>query len=445
MIPAPAASGAATQLVDDFEPFEHQALAGDPLHWPGYPQRLEAARERTGDEQAVTTGRAHIGGRACIVVAFNFAFMGGSMGEAEGARIVAAADVSARERLPLVTVLRSGGARMQEGMRSLVQMARVSASLTRLAAATVPHVCIARNPTTGGVWASIGAGADVILAESGAQIAFAGSAVRGTAEADRSMFTAEAKLAHGFVDAVLPAPVLREQLALAVELLAPESRGQLIPPSLPEPLSVGRPDSGWQQVTRARSAGKPSGDDYLSAYFSRVLEIRGDRVGGVDCGIRCGFGRRGDRTIAFVAQGSEQTTAAGYRTAARLIDLADRLRIPVLTLIDSPGADGSTAGEASGVGTAIAGCFRSVAQATVPILSVAIGQGGSGGSLGLAAIDNLWMTTDGYFSVIEPESAAAILRRPPEDVPVVAEQLRLGPEELQGLGIVRGIVGHNGR
>lgn len=445
MIRAPAASGAATQLVDDFEPFEHQALAGNPLDWPGYPQRLDAARERTGDEQAVTTGRAHIGGLPCIVVTFNFAFMGGSMGEAEGARIVAAADVSARERLPLVTVLRSGGARMQEGMRSLVQMAHVSAGLARLAAATVPHICVACNPTTGGVWASIGAGADLILAESHAQIAFAGSALRRGAEEDDWMFTAEAKLEHGLVDAVLPPRDLREQLALAVELLAPGSRGQLTPPPLPEPLSVGRPDSGWRQVERARSAARPSGDDYLSAYFSRVLEIRGDRAGGVDSAIRCGFGRRGDRTIAFVAQSGEQTTAAGYRTAARLIDLADQLRIPVLTLIDSPGADGSAAGEALGVGTAIAACFRSIAHATVPILSVTIGQGGSGGSLGLAATDNLWMTTDGYFAVINPESAAAILRRPPEDVPIVAQQLRLGPEELQGLGIVRGIVGYDGR
>ncbi len=140
----------------------------------------------------------------------------------------------------------------------------------------------------------------------------------------------------------------------------------------------------------------PSGAEYLRAYFDELLEISGDRVGGVDHSIRCGFGRRNGRTIALVSQSGDQTTAAGYRTAARLVELADRLQIPILTLIDSPGADGSAAGEAAGVGTAIAMLLRSIADVTVPILSVAIGQGGSGGSLALAAPDNLWMTADGY-------------------------------------------------
>ena len=153
------------------------------------------------------------------------------------------------------------------------------------------------------------------------------------------------------------------------------------------------------------------------------------------------MGRREERTIAFVSQSGECTSAAGYRTAARLVRLADRMRVPVLTLIDSPGADGSAAGEEAGVGTAIAMLLRAIAEATVPILSVTIGQGGSGGSLALAAPDNLWITSDGYFSVINPEAAAAILKRSPQEVPIVAEQLRLGPEDLKRLEIVRGVLG----
>jgi acetyl-CoA carboxylase beta subunit len=426
-------------LFDAFEPFDGQALSGDPLRWPGYPATLERARRRTGSEQSVTTGRGLIGARACIVAAFDFAFMGGSMGEAEGERITDAIALAAADRLPLVSVLSSGGARMQEGMRALIQMQRVAGGLVALGAAHVPHLCVVRHPTTGGVWASLGACADVIFAERGAAVAFAGSRVRGDDTRDDPAFTADDKWERGFIDAVMSPDSLREQVALALELLSPVSRGRVQPPPLPLGRSGDRsPLSGWAQVQRARDPGRPMAVDYLEQYFEQVLEIRGDRVGGVDASVRCGFGRRDGRTIAFVSQSGAVTAAAGYRTAQRLVMLADKFELPVLTLIDSPGADGTAAGEADGVGTAIAGLLQTIAAATVPVLSVAIGQGGSGGSLALASPDNLWITVDGYFSVITPESAAAILKRAPEDVPTLATQLRLGPEDLRELGVVRG-------
>jgi acyl-CoA carboxylase subunit beta len=433
-------AGAIAHLVDAFEPFAGQALAQDPLSWPGYPAILERARERTGEEQSVTGGRALISGRPCILVAFNFAFMGGSMGEAEGRRIAAAIAVAANERLPLVSVLSSGGARMQEGMRSLIQMQRVARGLVELGAARISHVCVVRHPTTGGVWASIGAGADIILGEAGAAVAFAGSRVRGQDSEEDAAFTAEGKWEQGFIDAVHPPERLREQLALALELLSPLTRG--LPQLPPLPLARGHTTSlsGWEQVHRARDPGRPSADDYLEEYFAQVLEIRGDRVGGVDPSVRCGFGRRDGRTVAFVSQSGAITRAAGYRTAQRLVELAAKLELPILTLIDSPGADGTAAGEAAGVGTAIAGLLQTIAAATVPILSVTIGEGGSGGTLSLASPENLWITPDGYFSVITPESATAILKLSPEDVPTVAEQLRLAPEDLRELGIVRGVL-----
>jgi acetyl-CoA carboxylase beta subunit len=427
-------------LVDAFVPFAGQALAQDPLGWPGYPATLERARERTGEEQSVTGGRALIDGGTCILVAFNFAFMGGSMGEAEGRRITDAIAVAASERLPLVSVLSSGGARIQEGMRSLIQMQRVARGLVELGAARVPHVCVVRHPTTGGVWASLGAGADVILGDAGAAVAFAGSRVRGDDRGDDAAFTAEGKWELGFIDAVHGPERLREQLALALELLSPGTRG--LPQLPPLPVSRGHTTalSGWEQVQRARDPGRPRAEDYLKDYFARVLEIRGDRVGGVDASVRCGFGRRDGRTIAFVSQSGAITRAAGYRTAQRLVELAAKLDLPVLTLIDSAGADGTAAGEAAGVGPAIAGLLQTMAAATVPILSVTVGEGGSGGTLSLASPDHLWITPDGYFSVITPESAAAILKRSPEDVPTVASELRLAPDELRELGVVRGVL-----
>jgi acyl-CoA carboxylase subunit beta len=427
-------------LLDGFEPLPDQPLAQDPLRWPGYAATLADARRRTGDQQSVTTGRARIGAQACVTVAFNFAFMGGSMGEAEGQRITEAIAVAVNERLPLVSVLRSGGVRMQEGMRGLIQMQRVARGLVELGAAGVPHVCVARDPTTGGVWASIGAGADIIIGESGAQVAFAGRRVRGDDGGEGEAFTAEGKWERGLIDAVVPTERLRDRLAQAIELLSPQTRGVVQVPPLPAGRHNGIVRSGWDQVHRARDPGRPKADDYLDDYFAQVLEIRGDRVGGVDPSMRCGFGSRDGRTIAFVAQSGAITRAAGYRTAQRLVGLATKLDLPILTLIDSPGADSTAAGEADGVASAIAGLLQTIAAANVPILSVTVGEGGSGGTLSLASHDNLWITPDGYFSVITPELAAAILKRPPEDVPTVANQLRLAPEDLRELGIVRGIL-----
>jgi acetyl-CoA carboxylase beta subunit len=435
------ASHAIDDLLDGFEPLSAQAVATDPLAWPGYPALLERARAGTGDEQAVTAGRAWAGGHACVAVVFNFAFMGGSMGEAEGIRITDAIAVAIAARLPLVSVLSTGGARMQEGMRALIQMQRVARGLVELGAAGLPHVCVARHPTTGGVWASLGAGADVILGETNAAVAFAGSRVRGADRDDSEPFTAEAKWRHGFIDAVLPAEGLRERLGLAIELLSPATRGRPLLPPLPVGVSGQPPEHGWAQVLRARNPGRRGARGYLDEYFERSLEVRGDRVGGLDPSVRCGFGSRDGRTIAFVAQTGGCTRAAGYRTAQRLVELAGRLELPILTLIDSPGADSDADAEADGVATAIAGLLRAIAAAPVPILSVTIGEGGSGGTLSLASPDNLWITADGYFSVITPESAAAILKRGPEDVPAVADQLRLGPAELYELGVVRGVLG----
>jgi acetyl-CoA carboxylase carboxyl transferase subunit beta len=363
----------AARLLDSFEPLDGQALTRDPLHWPGYPDAIARARKSTGEQQSVTAGRARAGGEPCLAIIFSFGFMGGSMGEAEGARITQAIDAAIAGRLPLVSVLRTGGARMQEGMRSLIQMQRVAHHLVRLREAGLPHVCLALHPTTGGVWASLGAGADVVLAEAGAAIAFAGARVRAWSD-DPEPFTAEAKWRNGFVDAVLPPEQLAEQLALAVALLAPARRSAPALPPLPASSNGGAPaERGWAQVLRARDRDRPRGDAYLDGYLDRRLEIGGDRAGGRDPSVRCGFGSHDGVTIAFAVQTGGSTHASGYRTAARLVELADRLELPVITMIDSPGAVTGADAETEGVATAVSDLLRAVATARVPILSVAVG------------------------------------------------------------------------
>jgi acyl-CoA carboxylase subunit beta len=155
--------------------FGDQIEAGDPAAWPGYPAQLRRARETTGARHAVTTGVAAVGGQQCVLVGFEFSFLGGSIGEAEGARIAAAFDLAIRRGLPVVSVAASGGMRMQEGPGALVQMQVMAAAIAAARRAGIPHIAVAGDPTTGGVWASLVASADVIIGVEGARVSFSGS------------------------------------------------------------------------------------------------------------------------------------------------------------------------------------------------------------------------------------------------------------------------------
>ncbi len=414
-----------------------------PLGWRGYDDARARARSRTGEDESVVTALATIGGRETVVLSFEFRYLGGSLGERTGDRLEAAYTLARERGLPVVSLIATGGSRMQEGMRALTQLQRVARQSALNRAAGLPQIAVLRDPTTGGGWATLGAGADVILALPGAQIGFAGSRVR-PPDADPHAYSAEGQLASGHIDAVVPPDRLRATLQRWLQLLCPptEYRTHAVEPA-PPPAALGAPElpeTGWDAVVRAREAARPRAEAYLRAYFDDREEISGDRCGGIDPGIRCGFGHRDGRTIAFAAQCGTATRPAGFRTAARLVRLAGRLGIPVLTLVDTPGAANDAAAEQAGAGAAIADAFAALATAQVPVTSLLIGEGGSGGALALAAPDRLWATPDSYFSVIAPELAAAILKRGEAQIHDTADQLRIRPQDLRELGVIRGIV-----
>ncbi|MFE5616402.1 carboxyl transferase domain-containing protein [Streptomyces sp. NPDC056524] len=422
-------------------------LPEGPIGWAGYAASRARAAARTGEEESVLYGRATIGGRPVVLVAFEFGFLGGSLGQAAGDRLVAAYRTARADRVPLVSLVATGGSRMQEGMIALAQLQRVAEATVRLREAGVPHVTVLRDPSTGGGWATVGAGADVVLALPSAQVAFAGSRVR-PRDADPEAYTAESQWEHGHVDALVAPEDLRTTLALWLRLLTADGLPDG-PSSAPAPppralTEAAPPGSGWEAVVRARDAGRPRAGAYLDAYFTARATLRGDRAGGVDPGVECGFGHHEGRPVAYAAQDGSATRPAGFRTVARLIRLADRLGIPVLTLIDTPGAANDARAERAGAGPAIAEAFTAVAEARVPVTSLLVGEGGSGGALALAAPGNTWATPDSYFSVIAPELASAILKRPEDQAPATADQLRLRPQDLVELGIVRGIVRRGG-
>ncbi|GAA3990808.1 carboxyl transferase domain-containing protein [Streptomyces plumbiresistens] len=405
-----------------------------PIGWQGYDASHARAAERTGEQESVVCGTARVEGTRAVLIAFEFGFLGGSLGERTGDRLEAAYTHAREHRLPVVPLIATGGSRMQEGMLALTQLQRVARQSALTREAGLPQIAVLRDPTTGGGWATLGAGADVILALPGAQVGFAGSRVR-PPDADPAAYTAEAQVAAGAADAVVPPEELRGTLGRWLRLLTSPARQAPVPPPLG---ATDLPATGGDAVRRARAPRRPRAERYLDAYFTHRLPINGDRCGGTDPdGMLCGFGEHEGRTVAYAAQTGTATRPAGYRTAARLIRLADRLGIPVLTLVDTPGAANDAEAERQGAGAAIADLFLTVAAARTPVTTLLIGEGGSGGALALAAPGNTWATPDSYFSVIAPEQAAAILKRPAEEVEATADQLRIRPQDLAELGLVR--------
>jgi acyl-CoA carboxylase subunit beta len=371
------------------------------------------------------------------------------MGRAHGERIARATAAAVELGLPFVAVVGSGGARMHEGMVSLVQMSRTAEGIRRLRAAGVPVLARFTDPTTGGVHATYGGLADVIVADAGATVGFAGPRVVETFTG-RSIgpdsHTAEAALASGLVDEVADPDAADARLAAWVRLLHPASRCGPLPTAdhVVEPIIE---QDGWEAIRRARRDDRQSARDLLGEVFDEHLELHGDRAGEDDPAIVSAVARLGERRVMVVGidrrgraddpdRRTGQPTAAGYRKARRALELARRWQLPVVTLIDTPGADPSPASDRSGLAVSIAETFVATLSVETPTIAVVTGQGGSGGALALGCTDRLLLQDDAVFVVIAPEGAAAILHRDPSRAAEVARLLQPTAPQLRRLGIV---------
>jgi acyl-CoA carboxylase subunit beta len=425
-------------------------VADDPLRFPGYAAKLRDARaERDGGiDESVAVGLATLGGEEVVAAIGAFGFLGGSMGQAHGERVAQAMACAVELGLPFIAVTSSGGARMQEGMVSLVQMSRAAEGIRRLREAGLPVLARFTSPTTGGVHASYGALADVIVADEGATVGFAGprvvEAFTGEPVGDDS-HTAEASLQAGLVDEVVPAEDAETRLAAWVRLVHPARRDGPLPPNdhVEEPVVE---HEAWEAVRAARRPDRPSARDLLTGVFDEHLEFRGDRAGEDDPAVLAAVARLGERRLVVVgidrrgqadAPGRRpgQPTAAGYRKLRRAAELAKRWRLGLVALIDTPGADPSPASDRSGLAAAIAETFVATLAVDGPTVAIVTGEGGSGGALALGCTDRLLMQDDTVFEVIAPEGAASILHRDPTRAEEVAPLLRPTASELRRLGI----------
>jgi acyl-CoA carboxylase subunit beta len=435
--------------------------AWDPIGFSdqmGYEKSLAAAVEKSGESEAVVFGTAEIGGLGVVIAAMDFRFMGGSMGSAVGECVTVAAERARRTGTPLVLVTASGGARMQEGCLSLMQMAKTAQAMARLREEGVLSVCVLTNPTFGGVSASFASLGHILVAESGALVGFAGPRVIGETvrqELPAGFQTAEFLRQHGMVDDVVPRAGLRPLLQRLLRIHRPDDERGPVAASGRPPIRRAKRlgnDDPWEVVGRARHLDRPSTTDYLSLAFDEFCELNGDRCFGDDPAVVGGPARIAGRRVMVIGHQKGHTTAdrlasnfgmahpEGYRKAQRLMDYAASLRLPVVCLVDTPGAFPGIEAEQRGQSAAIAECIMRSSTLPVPIVSVIIGEGGSGGALALATADRVLMLENGFYSVISPEGCAAILWRSAGDAPDAARALRITAPELLELGIVDGVV-----
>lgn len=409
----------------------------DPLGWEDYTSALERAAAASDRDESVTAGSALIGGHKVEVASFDFGFIAGSMGEVAGERIARAIERAAERKVPFVLVTATGGARMQEGMRALVQMAKVVAARVTLGRAHQPFIAVLGNPTTGGVLASVGALADATIVESGATIGFAGPRVAerftGSSLSEGS-HTAENAFIKGLVDEVADTDDMKETVINALGAFAVDVPEVVEPPSMP---SLGAPPGdAWSTVEMARSPERPFAHELLLEMTESLFVLNGDRSGANDPAVDVALGRIfGQRIVALALDRQRAPKPSAYRKALRGIRLAERLGIPIVTFIDTKGADPSEESEAGGIAWEIASLFE--AMLTVPVRTVAIvtGEGGSGGALAFATTDVLLAYEGSFFSVIGPELAAEILWRDPMRGPEAAQRLQVSAHELVKHGI----------
>ena len=450
-----------------------------------YPDRLTAAQTATGMRDAAVWGTAAVGRTRIALCVMDFGFMGGSMGAVVGEKVTRAAEHALAERIPLVVVSSSGGARMQEGTFSLMQLAKTLAAIERLRSDGVPFISVLTDPTTGGVFASYAAVGDVNLAEPNALIGFAGARVSaGTIaqELPPGFQRSEFLFSHGFVDRVVERPELRDELSRLLRLLRPAERpvnGQDLetlpglpafrplsflsdladrvaeagsngsePVELPDTADGDRRDEVWGRVQLARNLRRPRTLEFVEQMTTDFVELHGDRLFGDDEAMVAGLALLDGRVIAVIGQQKGADTdenirrnfgmphPEGYRKAIRIMELAERFGLPIVTFVDVPGAHPGAESEERGIAEAIARSVALMTRLRTPIVTVITGEGGSGGALAIAVGDVVVALENAVYSVISPEGCASILWRTSDEAPAAAVAMRMTAAEQLALGVI---------
>lgn len=442
---------------DSFEEWEKDMEFVNPLEFKGYEEKVKSLKEKTGLSEAVVTGKASIEGNPAVIAVCDGRFLMASMGQVVGEKITRAVERATKEQLPVIIFACSGGARMQEGIVSLMQMAKTAAVLKQHSDAGLLYVSVLTDPTTGGVTASFAMLGDVILAEPKALIGFAGPRVIEQTIGEKmpkGFQRSEFLLEHGFIDRIVERKEMRTVLANILQMHQ-NFKGSVTQSPIQtvekERQSVQEKDA-WERVTISRKNDRPVGQDYIRTLFSDFLEFHGDRCYGDDPAIIGGIARFAGIPVTVIAQAKGKSTKEnvahhfgmpspeGYRKALRLMKQAEKFKRPILLFVDTPGAFCGIEAEEQGQGEAIARNLFEMSSMKVPVLSVVIGEGGSGGALALAVADEVWMLENAIYSVLSPEGFASILWKDSKRASEAAEVMKLTAADLKKLGVIEAVI-----
>ena len=449
-----------------FENWFEEEKTGNPLNFPEYEEKVAATQEKTGLSEGVTIGECTIYGQKTVLGVIDARFMMGSMGHVVGEKITRAMEDATEKKLPVILFCCSGGARMQEGIVSLMQMAKTSAALKRHHEAGLLYVPVLTDPTTGGVTASFAMLGDIILAEPKALIGFAGPRVIEQTIGQKlpeGFQRAEFQLEHGFIDAIVERDDLKMTLYRILKMHEPRTGyanfdplredDNYEPTELMKERNVkAKPMNAWDKVTAARQMKRLASVDYIDTIFDEFMEMHGDRYFRDDPAIVGGFAYLDGQpvTVIGVHKGKDLKDCAyrnygmpspeGYRKAIRLMKQAEKFNRPIITFVNTSGAYPGKEAEENGQGEAIARNLYEMSGIKVPILCLMIGEGGSGGALALAVGNEVWMMENATYSILSPEGFASILWKDGKRAKEAAEVMKITAQDLKELQVVDDII-----
>lgn len=450
-------------LVDEgsFWELDRDMLGGNPIDFVNYEAKKEKLRASSGENEGVICGTASIGGQKCAIFVMEPYFMMGSMGCVVGEKVTRLFEYATHNDLPVVGYTVSGGARMQEGILSLMQMAKTSGAVKMHSDAGLLYIVVLTDPTTGGVTASYAMEADIILSEPGALIGFAGPRVIEQTirkKLPAGFQRAEFQVEHGFVDAIVPRNEQKAMLAHLLKIHAWkdinntvtwEPKDTTIPQAEEDDGDVPeKPMTAYERVQASRSSSRPTGTDYIRTIFHGFVELHGDRRFADDAAIVGGVAWLRDTPVTVIAIEKGKDLAdrfkrnfgspmpEGYRKALRLMKQAEKFHRPVICFVDTAGAGCDMGAEERGQGQAIAENLMEMMWLKTPIIAVMVGQGGSGGALALAVANEVWMEENAWYSVISPEGCASILWKDSNKVHEACDCLHLTAADLKELGVI---------
>ena len=449
-----------------FENWFEEEKTGNPLNFPEYEEKVAATQEKTGLSEGVTIGECTIYGQKTVLGVIDARFMMGSMGHVVGEKITRAMEDATEKKLPVILFCCSGGARMQEGIVSLMQMAKTSAAVKRHSDAGLLYVPVLTDPTTGGVTASFAMLGDIILAEPKALIGFAGPRVIEQTIGQKlpeGFQRAEFQLEHGFVDAIVKRDELKMTLYRILKMHEPRTGyanfdslredDNYEPTELMKERNVkAKTMSAWDKVTAARQMKRLASVDYIDTIFNEFMEMHGDRYFRDDPAIVGGFAYLDGQpvTVIGVHKGKDLKDCAyrnygmpspeGYRKAIRLMKQAEKFNRPIITFVNTSGAYPGKEAEENGQGEAIARNLYEMSGIKVPILCLMIGEGGSGGALALAVGNEVWMMENATYSILSPEGFASILWKDGKRAKEAAEVMKITAQDLKELQVVDDII-----